>query len=100
MPALYREALLLVFPSLYEGFGIPLVEAMACGCPVIASDTSSMPEVCGDAACYIDPGSKESIRRSIETLVADTGLRDSLRRKGYARAAQFSWKKAAESFNH
>jgi len=98
MPSLYREAFLLVFPSLYEGFGIPLVEAMACGCPVIVSDTSSMPEVCGDAAFYIDPNSKESIRKSIETLVADAGLRDCLRQKGYARAAHFSWKKAAESF--
>jgi glycosyltransferase involved in cell wall biosynthesis len=98
MPALYREAFLLVFPSLYEGFGIPLVEAMACGCPVIVSQTSSMPEVCGDAAYYIDPDSKESIRKSIETLVADAGLRDSIREKGYRRAEQFSWKKAAESF--
>jgi glycosyltransferase involved in cell wall biosynthesis len=98
MPALYREAVLLVFPSLYEGFGIPLLEAMACGCPVIVSNTSSMPEVCGDAAFYIDPTDQESIRNSIETMLGDEGLREDLRRKGYERAAGFSWKQAAESF--
>ncbi len=98
MPALYREAYLLVYPSLYEGFGIPLLEAMACGCPVVSSESSSMPEVCGDAALYIDPHSKESIKRSLEILVANDKLRSELIEKGYQRAAQFSWRQAAESF--
>ncbi|HMH22009.1 MAG TPA: glycosyltransferase family 1 protein [Puia sp.] len=98
MPSLYREAALLVFPSLYEGFGIPLLEAMACGCPVIVSETSSMPEVCGDAAMYVDPTSKEAISKAIGRLLCDANLREGLRQKGFERAKQFSWKQAAESF--
>jgi glycosyltransferase involved in cell wall biosynthesis len=98
MPSLYREAALLVFPSLYEGFGIPILEAMACGCPVVASNTSSMPEVCGDAAMYTDPQDKDAIRDAIRSVLHDPALRERLREKGYDRAAQFSWKQAAESF--
>jgi glycosyltransferase involved in cell wall biosynthesis len=98
MPSLYREAMLLVFPSLYEGFGIPLLEAMACGCPVVASNTSSMPEVCGEAAVYTDPHDPNEIREAIANVLGDAALREALRSKGYIRAEKFSWKQAAESF--
>ncbi len=86
---LYRRARALVYPSLYEGFGIPCVEAMACGCPVAASDVASLPEVCGDAAVYVDPLSVESIAQ---------GIRDVLDRPpagGIEQAARFTWERCA-----
>ena len=95
MPALYQEARALFFPSLYEGFGIPLLEAMACGCPVVVSDTSSMPEVCGDAALYFDPRDQYSITAAMRRILSDEELRNDLREKGLARAGQFSWEKTA-----
>jgi len=96
MPDLYREARALIFPSLYEGFGIPLLEAMACGCPVAVSQTSSMPEVCGDAALYFDPLNKLSVRTAIERIVFDDATCSRLREKGLIRAQQFSWEKTAQ----
>jgi len=85
----------LIFPSLYEGFGLPPLEAMACGCPVIVSDAASLPEVCGDAALYCNPYSPEDIATKISILIANPSLREELRQKGLERAKQFSWEKCA-----
>jgi glycosyltransferase involved in cell wall biosynthesis len=86
---LYRSAAALVYPSLYEGFGIPCVEAMACGCPVAASNVASIPEVCGDAAVYFDPTSVEDIARGIEEVL------DRPPAGGIERAARFTWDECA-----
>lgn len=96
LPFLYRGAKLLVFPSLYEGFGLPVLEAMACGCPVVASDAASLPEVCGEAAYYIDPYSIESIAEGIYKVISDQNLRKTLIGRGLERAKLFSWEKAAK----
>lgn len=96
MPALYREAYALVFPSLYEGFGIPLLEAMASGCPVISSDTSSMPEVCGDAAMYFDPLNQAALTTAITRMINDEVLYADLRKKGLLQAMKFSWMHSAQ----
>ena len=92
--SLYRRASALVFPSLYEGFGLPPVEAMACGCPVAASDAGSLPEVVGDAAVLFDPREPESIAAGISATL-DRG--DELRRRGLARAAGFTWDATARA---
>jgi len=97
MPALYHEASCLVFPSLYEGFGIPLLEAMGCGCPVLTSNTSSMPEVCGDAALFFNPLQTSEIAGSLTSILTNPTLRNSLREKGLAQSQKFSWKKTAHS---
>ena len=99
MPDLYREAFALIYPSLYEGFGIPLLEAMASGCPVIVSNAASMPEVCGEAALYVDPTSMEDLKNTIQRLVCDPRLRANLVNKGVSRASKFSWKKMATDFD-
>ncbi len=91
LPALYRRATALVFPSLFEGFGMPLVEAMASGCPVAASDRGAIAEVCGDAALAFDPEDEEAIAAAIRRVVGDEGERARLRDAGLARAAQFRW---------
>jgi len=93
--AVYTGATSLVYPSLYEGFGLPLLEAMACSCPVICSNTASMPEVAGDAALFIDPYNRDSLAHAIDTMVHDTELRRSFIGKGMARAEQFTWEKTA-----
>lgn len=95
LPAVYRGAELVAFPSLYEGFGLPLVEAMACGVPVVTSNTSAMPEVAGGAALLVDPRNPEEIAVAIGRLLRDDALRQSLRVNGIARAGQFSWETAA-----
>jgi glycosyltransferase involved in cell wall biosynthesis len=96
MAALYRRAVALVFPSLYEGFGSPPLEAMACGCPVAASRSGSLGEVCGDAALTVDPEDTSSIATAIERLASDAELRADLRARGLERAAGFSWPATAE----
>jgi glycosyltransferase involved in cell wall biosynthesis len=89
---LYRTAAAMVFPSLYEGFGQPPLEAMACGCPVASSNAASLPEVCGDGAALFDPASVEEMTAAIETVLDDDG---SLVRRGIANAARYSWERAA-----
>jgi len=93
--SLYRGAIALIFPSLLEGFGLPILEAMACGTPVITSNRSSMAEVAGDAAVLVDPEDVESIAAAISQLMEHPSEREEWRRRGLARAAQFSWQRAA-----
>ncbi len=88
---LYRGATLLIFPSLLEGFGLPALEAIACGTPVIASRTTALPEVVGDAGVLIDPTDIDDIRKAIEQVVGDADLRRRMRSAGLLRAQQFSW---------
>lgn len=95
--ALYENAACFVYPSFYEGFGLPPLEAMTCGCPVIVSRAASLPEVCGDAAVYCDPGDPVDIARAIEAVLGNPGLQADLRRRGPERAAGFTWNKAARS---
>ncbi|HEC22614.1 MAG TPA: glycosyltransferase family 1 protein [Chloroflexi bacterium] len=95
LPALYAGATVAVQPSLYEGFGLPVLEAMACGVPVACSATSSLGEIAGDAALTFDPENVEEIIAALRRLLADADLREELRRKGFARAAEFSWERAA-----
>ena len=91
LPSLYRSAEALVFPSLYEGFGLPILEAMACGTPVVTANVTAMPEVAGGAALLVDPTSVEQIARAMEQILSDTTLRQQLRHKGLIRSAEFSW---------
>ncbi|WP_062112139.1 glycosyltransferase family 4 protein [Collimonas pratensis] len=92
---LYRNATFFVYPSLYEGFGIPLLEAFSAKCPVLASNTTSIPEVGGDAALYVDPLNQDSIEQAMYQLVHDDKLRQSLADRGYARALEFTWTETA-----
>ena len=96
LPALYRRAEALVFPSLYEGFGAPPLEAMACGCPVAASDGASIPEVCGQAALLFDPDSASSIADALARATAGGEVVEHLREAGLERAQDFTWRIAAE----
>lgn len=95
LPVLYRRALALVYPSLYEGFGLPPIEAMATGCPVLVANVTAMPEVCGDAALYCDPMDVESITDGMRRLAEDGALRARLAAAGPARAALYTWEAAA-----
>ncbi len=94
--ALYRKASALVMPSLYEGFGLWILEAFDAGVPVVTSNISSMPEVAGDAAVYCDPNSEADIEQAMVKVLTDSGLIESLRQKGQERLARFGWKKCAE----
>ena len=94
---LLSGALAFVFPSLYEGFGLPVVEAQACGCPVITSRTSSLPEAAGDAALLVDPADEAAIGAGLRRIVSEAGLRERLVERGLANAHRFSWATAAES---
>jgi glycosyltransferase involved in cell wall biosynthesis len=91
LPSLYRGAMALIFPSLYEGFGLPILEAMACGTPVVTSNITAMPEVAGDAALLINPTSVEQIHTAMQQILKDAALRRQLREKGLARATKFPW---------
>jgi len=95
LAGLYRAAACLLFPSFYEGFGLPALEAMAHGCPVVASDIAALREVCGDAAVYCNPNEPSDIARKIRMVVEDSQLRELLRHRGFGRAREFSWKKCA-----
>ena len=97
LPALYSGALGAVYPSLYEGFGLPPLEAMACGTPVITSSTTSLPEVTGKAALLVDPAKISEIAEAMKALIGGGQLREQLRLQGLARAAQFTWDRAAQS---
>jgi glycosyltransferase involved in cell wall biosynthesis len=96
LPALYRAAALLAYPALYEGFGLPVLEAMACGTPVLTSAISSLPEVAGDAALLVNPLDVQAIASGIERLLNDEAMRAALREKGAARAAEYTWARTAE----
>ncbi len=98
LPALYRQAQAFAFPSLYEGFGLPPLEAMACGTPVVASAASSVPEVVGDAGLLVEPLDVAGWTAALERALADTALRAALRERGLARAAQFTWHAAAHTW--
>ncbi|TMC23576.1 MAG: glycosyltransferase family 4 protein, partial [Chloroflexi bacterium] len=95
-PAVYSGASLFVFPSLYEGFGLPPLEAMSCGTPVICSNCTSLPEVVGDAAICVDPDDIQAMAEAMRTVLTDSTLRDNLRARSLQRAAKFSWRKAAK----
>jgi glycosyltransferase involved in cell wall biosynthesis len=92
---LYNACGIFVYPSLYEGFGLPVIEAMACGTPVVCSNVTSLPEVAGDAALYFDPLSVEEMADAVARAMEDGGLREELGRAGMSRAATFSWSRAA-----
>jgi glycosyltransferase involved in cell wall biosynthesis len=93
---LYNAAEVFVFPSLYEGFGLPVLEAMACGCPVITSNVSSLPEVAGDAAILVNPINDDMIAHQLNMVLSDPELREHLRQQGLAQARRFSWQRCAE----
>lgn len=97
LPDLIRGATALVFPSLWEGFGLPVLEAMACGTPVITSNCSSLPEVAGDAAILVDPTNVDQIADSMNAIATNSCLRSSLIEKGLNRASQFSWEKTGQA---
>ena len=94
---LYNDATLFVYPSFYEGFGIPPLEAMACGTPVISSNASSLPEVCADAAFYINPYDVLSMKDAISTLLNDESLRKAFIDKGLKHSQAFTWQKSAKA---
>ncbi len=95
LPALYAGAKAVVVPSFYEGFGLTALEAMACGAPVIASNTSAFPEVLGDAALYVNPNRADEIASAIQQIAHDDALANDLRARGLQRAARFSWDDSA-----
>jgi len=96
LPALYQGAMLFVFPSQYEGFGLPALEAMACGTPVICGNRASLPELVGDASLLVDPDDVSALADAISRLLADESRRGALRQRGLARAHLFSWERVAK----
>lgn len=96
LPALYRNAAVFAFPSLYEGFGLPILEAMACGVPVVCSNSSSMPEVAGQAALLVDPLDTDGWREALLRVLEDDALREEMVKRGVAQAARFTWERAAQ----
>jgi glycosyltransferase involved in cell wall biosynthesis len=97
LPALYSGAALFVFPSLYEGFGLPLLEAMACGVPVISSDASSLPEVTGEASIMLSPDDQEGWSREMIDLLKDPDRRTEMVASGFLQARRFSWQESARN---
>ncbi|NER91083.1 glycosyltransferase family 1 protein [Moorena sp. SIO3A2] len=97
LPTMIRNAIAFVFPSLWEGFGIPVLEAMACGTPVITANLSSLPEVAGDAAILINPYNPEEITAAMAAVATDSQMRSHLRMAGLARASEFSWQKTGQA---
>lgn len=95
LPGLYKLSLLFLYPSLRESFGIPILEAMASGAPLICSNTSAIPEIAGEDACYVNPSNPEDIAEKIEEVLKNNSLRNQLVEYGYKRAAMFNWKKTA-----
>ena len=93
---IYNESMLFIFPSFYEGFGLPVLEAMACGTPVVCSDVTSLPEVGGDAVVYCDPNNVNDIVEKMEMVLSDKKLQQDMIEKGLKRAKQFTWEKAAQ----
>ncbi len=96
LPKLYNAADLFIYPSLYEGFGFPPLEAMACGCPVITSNTSSLPEVVGDAGMMVDPYDVDEIANAMKRVLLDENLREEMIKKGLERAKKFRWENCAD----
>ncbi len=92
---LYSQAAVFVFPSIYEGFGMPVLEAMACGAPVITSGTTSLPEVAGDAALLVEPENVEALGDALQRVLEDAALRETLRTKGFERVKDFTWDRSA-----
>lgn len=97
--SLYQQAVALCFPSWHEGFGMPILEAMACGCPVITSNVHAMPEVAGDAALLVDPADPDEIAAAAERLLTDGSLRKTMIGRGFVRASLFSWERCASETN-
>ncbi len=95
LPSLYKNAICFCLPSLYEGFGLPILEAMQYGCPVAASNVSSLPEAGGDAALYFDPENADDIKKNLELIIQNSELRDKMIKKGYEQVKKFSWEKTA-----
>jgi glycosyltransferase involved in cell wall biosynthesis len=95
LPSLYAAAELLLYPSLYEGFGLPPLEAMACGCPVVISNTPSLAEICGDAGRYVVAEDVQSIVDGLSAVLTDRSLREHLRSSGLERVQRYSWDKTA-----
>lgn len=96
LPALYRNAVAFVYPSLYEGFGMPVIEAMACGTPVLTSNVAALPELADGAAVLVDPLDEKALADAMHALATDAGLRERLRRQGPARAAEYSWERTCD----
>jgi glycosyltransferase involved in cell wall biosynthesis len=95
LPVLYNLAEVFIYPSLYEGFGLPPLEAMACGTPVVTSGVSSMPEAVGDAGLLVPPGDEQALAGAVLRLAGDPALREELRQKGLSRAQEFTWTRTA-----
>lgn len=95
LPAFYKNAVCFVLPSLYEGFGLPILEAMKYGCPVVTSNVSSLPEAGGDAALYVNPLDVKDIKKNLELIIQNSELREKLIKKGYEQVKKFSWEKTA-----
>jgi len=93
---LYSNAVAFVFPSLYEGFGMPILEAFSCGCPAILSEKSSLPEIAGEAALYFNPQNIESLREALEEILINQKLADSLTSLGSQRIKLFSWEQTVQ----
>lgn len=96
LPSLYKNAKLFIYPSLYEGFGIPPLEAMICGCPTIVANVASLPEVCGDASYYVDPYKIDDISHGMKEVTSNEILRDELIAKGYKRVSHFNWESSGK----